>query len=492
MDCRPEFERKTTMKTSDATDQPAAPRLRLRMFLWLAGTALLVISIAPLYWVAIRWRASQRIEEEIARIRAAGEPTSYEEVIQAIPPLAPEKDCTALYLAVFDEISSDAYHERAEAVPYFAEPANSVPPPDGNWLGFAGAAEFVDRQRHLFEKLDKTAAFGGQCRFPISVADIEDGNLHRPIFKGRWAVALLELRTYVAVHRKDAPEVFQSLLALTTLPECLEAEPHSVAMPNRWSLNHAVNVAVARMVGSVPFTDGQLAELQSSIRCISYSRQLRANMLTERVWILDSLKQLKQPYHWWGALEPEDVEAYLIGVHRICDATKTTDLFAIADQIEHAQAEVKATLNADHFDSGGYDFTRVFVLGNDLSISYLLNAERRNRILDAFLACERYRLAHDVYPTSVEQLVPDFLPAVPDPKHFHGPLRIIQDGEDLVVYSVGEDGKDAGGLLTGDGADVDDIGYRTNTWKREYEAHLTEQAEEAAKEAARDETEPIE
>ncbi|MDZ4783840.1 MAG: hypothetical protein SGJ19_26630 [Planctomycetia bacterium] len=159
----------------------------------------------------------------------------------------------------------------------------------------------------------------------------------------------------------------------------------------------------------------------------------------------------------------------------------------IAGQIQSAQSDVLATLNSEQLDSGGYDFTKAFVLGADRSISYIVNAERRNRILDVFLACERYRLAHGVYPTSVEQLVPDFLPAVPNFKHFHGPLRILQDGEDLVVYSVGEDGKDAGGLLTGDGADV---GYRTNTWKRDYEKHLAEQAEKQPEE--RDETEPIE
>ncbi len=480
-----------SMNTSDSSDQPAAPRQRLRTFLSLAGVVLLVISIAPMYWVAIRWRASQRIEEEIARIRAAGEPTTFEEVILAIPPLATEKDCTERYLAVFEEISSSAYDKRADAVElYLSEPV--APPPGVNWPGFTAAAEFSDSERHLYEKLDAATVLGGQSRFPIAVGDIEEiGNHNRPVFEARSAAALLELRSRVAAHRNDVPEVFQSLQSNLTLTECLAAEPHDIAMPNRWSINFAANQSVASMIGAVPFSDDHLASLQTMIRRINYARQLRANLLTERVWILETVKQLQAPQNWWW-LSPEDVEAYLIGMHRTCDATKSTDLFAVANQIEHAQTEVRATLNADHFDSGGYDFTRVFVLGNDLSISMVVNAERRNRILDVFLACERYRLAHDVYPSSVEQLVPDYLPAVPDPKHFHGPLRILQDGEDFVVYSVGEDGKDAGGLLTGDGADVDDIGYRTNTWKRDYEAYLAGQAEAAAKEASRDETEPIE
>lgn len=480
----------TSLKSSAAGDPAVAPRRRWRWLLWTCGVLALVASLGPLYWVAVRWRASQRIEAEIARIRAAGEPTTYEEVIQAIPPLPPEQDCTALYQAVFAEINTDAFYARAKPFPIVGESEEFIPPPGTEWPNLAAAAEFVDSQRHLFEKLDQVEAMGGQSRFPITVADVEEtGNAHRPVFKCRSATRLLELRAFAAAQRGDADVVFRSLMALLALPECLAVEPDLAAMPSRWSLNHVVNSDVAYLVGSVRFSDEQLAAMQSRIRHINYTRQLRANMLTERVWILDTLKQLKQPYHWLGDIEPEDVEAYLFGVRRICDATKATDLFTMADQIERAQADVRTTLNAEQLDSGGYDFTNVFVLGADFSVSFIVDAVRRNRILDAFLACERYRLAHDVYPTSVDQLVPQFLPAVPDPKHFHGPLRILQDGEDLVVYSVGEDGKDAGGELMGHGSNADDMGYRTNTWKRDYEEYLAEQA--AQPQEARDETEPV-
>jgi len=260
---------------------------------------LLVISIAPMYWVAIRWRASQRIEEEIARIRAAGEPTTYAEVIQAIPPLAREKDCTALYRAVFDETTSE-FFDRAQPFPIIGDSEEFIPPPGTEWPGLVATGEFIDSQRHLFVKLDEAASKGGQSRFPITIADIENRNLHRPVFRCRWVTTLLELRAFVAAQRGDAREAFQSLMSLLALQECLAAEPDGIAMPNRWSLNHVANNDVAYLVGAVPFTDEQLAALQSSVRRVNFSHQFRANLLTERVWILDSLKQLKQPYHWWG------------------------------------------------------------------------------------------------------------------------------------------------------------------------------------------------
>jgi hypothetical protein len=69
------------------------------------------------------------------------------------------------------------------------------------------------------------------------------------------------------------------------------------------------------------------------------------------------------------------------------------------------------------------------------------------RCAAAALAAERYRLAKGEWPESLHGLVPAYLPAVPkDP--FSGEalrLRRVEDG--LVIYSVGEDGKDDGGNL---------------------------------------------
>jgi len=61
------------------------------------------------------------------------------------------------------------------------------------------------------------------------------------------------------------------------------------------------------------------------------------------------------------------------------------------------------------------------------------------------LALERYRLTHDGYPATLDALVPDILPQVPlDP--FDGkPLRYINDGKRVAVYSVGDNLEDEGG-----------------------------------------------
>jgi hypothetical protein len=64
----------------------------------------------------------------------------------------------------------------------------------------------------------------------------------------------------------------------------------------------------------------------------------------------------------------------------------------------------------------------------------------------AAIALRRYQLRHGKLPTSLEELVPEFLPAVPYDYMSATPLRyrLKPDGS-YVLYSVGEDGKDDGG-----------------------------------------------
>lgn len=66
----------------------------------------------------------------------------------------------------------------------------------------------------------------------------------------------------------------------------------------------------------------------------------------------------------------------------------------------------------------------------------------------AALASERFRLAHGSWPDSISGLVPEFLSETPiDP--FDGqPLRLRHLKDSLVIYSIGPDGNDDGGLVS--------------------------------------------
>ena len=78
------------------------------------------------------------------------------------------------------------------------------------------------------------------------------------------------------------------------------------------------------------------------------------------------------------------------------------------------------------------------------------------RCAEAALACERYRLAHKAWPESLEQLVPQYLTAVPSDPYDGKPLRLQRSPEGMVIYSVGPNQTDDQAVSLGDS----DVGFR--------------------------------
>jgi hypothetical protein len=92
-------------------------------------------------------------------------------------------------------------------------------------------------------------------------------------------------------------------------------------------------------------------------------------------------------------------------------------------------------------------------------------AERRRlaavRCLLAAAAAERYRQEHGAWPESLARLAPGLLTEVPLDPYDGRPLRYRRLEDGVVVYSVGEDGKDDGGKLRREGfTPAPDVGYR--------------------------------
>ena len=82
----------------------------------------------------------------------------------------------------------------------------------------------------------------------------------------------------------------------------------------------------------------------------------------------------------------------------------------------------------------------------------------RDIVLLTVLALELFAREHGHYPEKLDELVPDFLPIVPE--DIHAPpkatLRYRRDADGALIYGIGENGTDDGGLFE----KAEDIGYR--------------------------------
>ena len=79
------------------------------------------------------------------------------------------------------------------------------------------------------------------------------------------------------------------------------------------------------------------------------------------------------------------------------------------------------------------------------------------------LAAERFRLAHKRWPKDLQELCPAYLKEVPTDPFDGKPLKLVQRGHGIIIYSVDKDGKDDGGDVHKKSTDDDlpkDLGIR--------------------------------
>ena len=70
------------------------------------------------------------------------------------------------------------------------------------------------------------------------------------------------------------------------------------------------------------------------------------------------------------------------------------------------------------------------------------------------VALARFRLAHGDWPAALDELVPAFLDALPADRITGGPLRYAVRGDRPVVWSLGADRDDDGGVPAADGSEA--------------------------------------
>ncbi len=65
---------------------------------------------------------------------------------------------------------------------------------------------------------------------------------------------------------------------------------------------------------------------------------------------------------------------------------------------------------------------------------------------DAAIGVQRYFRVHGKLPEKLDELVPTFLPSVPMDPYDGKPLRYVVRQDEYVVYSIGKNGVDDGGV----------------------------------------------
>jgi hypothetical protein len=132
-----------------------------------------------------------------------------------------------------------------------------------------------------------------------------------------------------------------------------------------------------------------------------------------------------------------DVEAYA-GMMKQMRNWATQPYFRIRDQLP----------DADKWRSKDL-FVSIIAPSLSRAIEVLGRAEARDQCACVAVAMTRFRLDHGTLPGKLDELVPKYLEAIPiDPFDGKG-LRMAVKGDRWIIYSVGPDGVDDGGVEIG-------------------------------------------
>ena len=94
------------------------------------------------------------------------------------------------------------------------------------------------------------------------------------------------------------------------------------------------------------------------------------------------------------------------------------------------------------------------------AVKHAATADARRALARLALAIERCRAGTGTYPESLDAVAPAYIPAVPRDPFDGQPLRMVRRDGHIVLYSVGADLKDDGGMPWDDKEDTGDLVFR--------------------------------
>lgn len=464
---------------ADASTGPATPSPR-RWRGCLRGCLIVcaVFFLFPAALLAGAWFFRNRqmqsaLDAEIAAARGRGEAISVTDLVAARPTSPEIERTTALWNEVVRELDEGhvfSYaHGRLEDLDRIRKGVDPFGTYDSEGCPFEPPADeaMSDEERYertadgLLEHFRSTIDLAHEARrsgrdvapdYP-KVKYVNGLSLahHRLADKPR---SLMRLETARALETADRDRVREALLTAIAIIELVEGEPggsmpmYGYAMLATWR-----SEALIPAIQSGILKDADLVQIQHALGRERTTEHLSAFGAQWRLLTIDSIRlretaqkividELKPPPRF-EALNVDDTwKAYEISRRYREGATDPAAAMAVACELEKDVSESE------------FDYWRFFnsyenLLMLRVGVGSIIERSAYRRVCATAIACERYRLAHGNWPEKLEKLVPSYLDESPIDPFDDQPLRSATDAESIVVYSIGMDREDDGGIVDG-------------------------------------------
>jgi len=408
------------------------------------------LALPAIGWMIWAANASQSVEAELAKIRELGEPIEPTDMDSFYVIPDGKSDATKLWTEVAAIFDTEAYGERAKAIPVVGQ-GSDIPPVGEEWEQLEAVAAFLDEYREEMKKIHEAARLGGQARFD---RDFDEGlAMLLPDVQGlRGCNRMLKLEARVAAHRGDAAAAARSIHAMFSTCHAVQEDPLLIS--------HLVRVALAGMaigeletaIGeSVAFSDDDLQMLREDIRSIDFKHSLERALMGERVIGLLTFRNpgrfdIDNNIPFPTRANNEDLALYLSTVAKYIEASRAPfpEALSLADE---ATAHVTEVAGSSQINKLRYAFTNLLLPAVNATFEASARGTGASHCGDVAMAIEQYRRKRGEIPGSLQELVPEFLDSVPIDPMDGQPLRYVINDDGYVLYSVGRNRVDDGGVM---------------------------------------------
>jgi hypothetical protein len=455
---------------------PAKPTRRLRRrAVMLLALVLLTIGVPLTAWLCLIGKDERALAEALAETDRLDPHWRLPDLLAGRPDLRPE-DNAALRVGVASNASGKIHMLFRKHFPDAEAEALQ---------DFPAAVNFDARQKAMLVDLwvnavDAIAAARKLKDMPrgrprITYAPDFISTLVQPVQDAREVCALLHIDVVIRGEDGDADGAIDSCRAMLNTARSVGEEPFVIAVLVRYACANMTVNAVERVLARGNPGEPALAKMQAAFEQELAEPTLLFALRGERAGLFELFRLMAD-----GKVRPSFVTAVsggrqsssigrfledhlpvrttadqaslLRGMNKLVEAAKLP-IDQQAAAFEHAVEEWQ--------DRGGSPLLqRKWV---DRSLSAHLRVQANMRAAVAALAAERFRLKHAQWPASLDTLVKaGLLKTVPlDP--YHGePLRLKRLPDGLIIYSVGQDRIDNGGIINrrAEAPDGTDLGFR--------------------------------
>ena len=385
------------------------------------------------------------------------------------------------------------YRELAAKTNEFAVPAQPQSPAADVLLA-------LGKYNPVIEEL-RAASRLPYSRFPLQYTNEPPGSILLPHLAAlKSSAQVLQLRSIAELQNSQPEKALNDVILGLQMIDKIRTEPFLISQLVRIAMLQIMLQAVWEGLAQHQWSDGQLVELDQALTKFDFLTDYKAAMRGDRACVIGgveylqrdrSLRKLAEFFNLYNnGNEDTSVPTLAIVYHfspsgwvdqnKLRIGQFETQWYLPLADVENRMVSPKSVESAnDAFNKqigttqlNPYNwFEKKFVPALAQAVKKFAYAQSSVDLACVAIALERYRLAHGEFPESLNTLAPQFMEKIPHDIINGQPLnyRRTDDGQ-FVLYSVGWNELDDGGVVVFEGKNTDRVDINQGDWVWRYPA----------------------